>query len=580
LPYVSAITTIAGGGEAYARPAPWPARAGFREDAFAAELGPFLDGGFTGGEGSVLVSVDPSTGVPLARIRAAGASGVERAVRSATIAWSLWRRSPLEERRRRLRALARLVRDRAEEIANLVASEQGKPILEALALEVLPALDHLEFVARQAGELRGFEPTDDRLPLYAHKRVQPFFDPIGVVGIVTPYPLPFGLPLVQVASALAMGNAVVLKPSERTTLCGLRLGELCAEAGLPPGLVNVVPGRIEEALALAAHPGVHKVFFAGTSEAGREIMATAGCTLKPVVLSLSGKHAAIVAADADARLAAKGIAWGALANAGQNCGAVERVYVEEAIASRFVELLIEEVDRVRLGHPLAEGTDMGPLVSEARRREVHRQVSEAVAGGAKLLRGGEIPEGAGFYYPPTVVLAPPADCRLLREETLGPVIPVVAVESLERAVLLANATEFPLSASAWTGSAETAERIGAALEASLVTVNDVLYASSEPSVGWSGSGRSGIGDIHGIGGLREMCRRRTVSFDPVKREAPVFAFPYDVEAGGVVRALVRAFHGDRLRGRLRHLARLLASRRFRMRVPVRSFLVSFARRPR
>lgn len=544
------------------------------------QLGPLIDGSIVAGEGAVLVSVDPSTGSPLARIRAAGAAGVRRAVESASVASALWRGSPFEERARRLRLLASTVRDRAEEIASLVAHEEGKPFLEALTLEILPALDHLKFLARHAGQLHLLEPVDSRVPLYAHKRVHDLYDPIGVVAILTPYPLPFGLPLVQVAAAVAMGNAVVLKPSERASLCGLRVGELCAEAGFPPGLVNVVPGRMEEGLELAAHPGVQKVFFTGTTEAGRQVMATAGCAPKPVVLSMSGKHPSIVAADADLELAARGIVWGALANAGQNCGAIERVYVEELVAHRFVDLVLQQVDRVKVGHPLAEGTDMGPLVSEARRKEVHRHVVEAVEAGAKLLRGGELPRGAGSYYPPTVLLAPPPDCRLMREETLGPVIPIVVVESLERAVLLANSSEYALTASAWTRSPETAERLGAALDAGVVTINDVAYSYGEPSLTWSGHGKSGIGELHGLAGLREMCRRKAVSYDPAQREAPVFAFPYDEDAVRMAGAVARALHGRRLATRLRGIGGLLRASRFRARVPVRSFLLSFKRRPR
>lgn len=544
------------------------------------QLGPLLDGSIVEGEGTVLVSVDPSTGSPLARIRAAGAAGVHRAVESAAVASALWRGSPFQERAHRLRALASAVRHCAEEIASLVAHEEGKPFLEALTLEILPALDHLKFLAGHAGGLNLLDPVDARVPLYAHKRVHDLYDPIGVVAILTPYPLPFGLPLVQVAAAVAMGNAVVLKPSERASLCGLRVGELFVEAGFPPGLVNVVPGRMEEGLELAAHPGVHKVFFTGTTDAGRQVMATAGCTPKPVVLSMSGKHPSVVAADADLELAARGIVWGALANGGQNCGAVERVYVEEAVAHRFVELVLQQVDRVRVGHPLAEGTDMGPLVSEARRKEIHRQVVEAVEAGAKLLRGGELPGGSGCYYPPTVLLAPPPDCRLMREETLGPVIPIVVVESLERAVLLANSSEYALTASAWTGSPETAERLGAALDAGVVTINDVAYSYGEPSLTWSGHGKSGIGELHGLAGLREMCRRKAVSYDPAQREAPVFAFPYDEDAVRIAQAIGRALHGVRLSTRLRGIAGLLSASRFRARVPVRSFLLSFKRRPR
>lgn len=548
-------------------------------EALGAILGSYVDGEFVEGSGAVLVSIDPTTGAPLASVRAAGPDLVNRAVETAVLASALWRSTPFEERARRLRALARLVLRDADELATLIAQEQGKPRLEALTLEILPCLDHLRFLAGQGQSFAGSERIDRREPLYAHKEVHDLYDPLGVVAFVTPYPLPFGLPLIQTAAALILGNAVVLKPSERTSLCALRMVELIARAGFPAGLVNVVTGYVEEAMQLVSHPRVDKVFFTGTTDAGRQIMATAGCAPIPVVLSLAGKHPTIVADDADLALAARGITWGALANAGQNCGSIERVYVHEAVAQRFVELVLEEVDRIRIGNPLEEGTDLGPLVSEERRQEVHAQVTEAVDAGARLLRGGIMPRGNGFFYPPTVVLRPPEDSRLMREETLGPVIPIVVVESLERGILLANDSPFALTASGWTRSRETAERFGVALQAGSVTVNDVLYGYGEPGLTWSGYRNSGIGHVHGLSGLREMSRKKSVSFDFAEREAPVFAYPYDETATRFARSALHALHDAGIFRRLRHLLRTVRQHRFRARVPLRSFLLGYKRRP-
>jgi acyl-CoA reductase-like NAD-dependent aldehyde dehydrogenase len=375
-----------------------------------------------------------------------------------------------------------------------------------------------------------------------------------------------------------MGNAVVIKPSEQTPLSGLRIGELCLQAGIPPGLVNIVPCRGEEAFRLVAHAKLDKIFFTGTLATGQLVMATAGCAPRPVVLSLSGKHPSIVAADADLDRAARGIVWGALANAGQNCGAIERVYVEEAVATQFLEKLLVEVDRLHVGDPLVAGTDVGPLISEPHRQEVHAQVGEAVAGGARLLRGGVLPDGPGYFYPPTVLLGPPPDSRLLRDETLGPVIPVVVVDSIERAILLANESEFALSASGWTTSAELAERLMAGLRAGVVTINDVLYSFGEPGSTWSGYRRSGVGQTHGAAGLREMCNIRFVSYDPRPAEAPVFAFPYDEAAERTASAAIGAIHGRRRFGRARALTKLFFDGRFRSRVPFRSFFGAWKRR--
>jgi len=525
-----------------------------------------------GGAGKLLTDIDPSTGEAFMRISETGPEEIDKAAEMAAFTSALWRGTSFEERGARLRRLAKLIRSQADDIAEMIAREQGKPRLEALTLEVLPALDHLKFIIGHAERYHAGLTVEPRHPFYAHKRAHYLYDAIGVVALITPSPLPFAVPLVQVTAALAMGNAVVLKPSELTPLSGLRIGELCLQAGFPPGLVNVAPGQPEEAMRLAAHPKIDKVFVTGTLDAGQHIMAMAGCAPRPVVLCLGGKHSSVVAGDADVNRAARGVAWGALANCGQNCGAVERVYVEESVASRFVERLLIEVDQLQVGNALSHGVDVGPLISAERRNEVHRQVTEAIAAGAKPLRGGEMPDGPGFFYPPTVLLGPPEDCRLMREETLGPVIPIVIVENVERAILLANDNDYALAASGWTKSDETAERLMIGLQAGVVTINDVLYSFGEPAATWSGYRKSGMGQNHGTPGLREMSRQRFVSHDPAAAENSAFAFPYDDEAVEIAKTSIDYLHGGSFMERLRALSRLIRFKRFRGRVPVRSLL--------
>jgi acyl-CoA reductase-like NAD-dependent aldehyde dehydrogenase len=264
--------------------------------------------------------------------------------------------------------------------------------------------------------------------------------------------------------------------------------------------------------------------------------------------------------------------WGALANAGQNCGAIERVYVEERVASRFLDLVVAEVDRLRVGPARTDGVDMGPLADEKARARVHEQVTEAVGGGAKLLRGGVLPDGPGFFYPPTVLMGPPSDCSLMRDETLGPVIPITVVESVERAILLANDNDYALTASGWTRSAELAERMMVGLQAGVVTINDVLYSFGEPAATWSGYRSSGTGQNHGTPGLREMSRQRFVSFDPCELDSSFHAYPYDDESAAVTRASLAFLHGAAWLDRLRALWRLGRLKRFRSRVPLKSLL--------
>ncbi len=535
---------------------------------------PWINGEPGVGAGSRLVDVNPSTGEPIAWVACADAAEIEVAIETAAFAAKLWRGAPFEERARRLHRLAICVHEQAEGLASLIALEQGKPFAEAMALEILPCLDHLRFLSLNARDLSRGEPIDPRHPVYAHKRALYLYDPLGVVALVTSSSLPFAQPLIQAASALAMGNAVVLKPSELTPLTALRVGELCAEAGFPAGLLNIVPATATDTIRLVSHDKVAKVFVTGTHETGQGIMSAAASALRPVVLSLSGKHAAIVAADADVARAARGIVWGALANAGQNCGSVERVFVEDRVAAKFVEAVLAEVDRVRMGDALQTDIEVGPLASESRRQTVHEQVSEAALFGAQVARGGQIPAGPGFFYPPTVVLDPPEGCRLLQEETSGPVIPIVSVESVEQAIHRANDSAFALTASGWTRSEDTAERLMDGLQAGVVTINDVLYAYGEPAATWSGFKRSGLGASHGLSGLKEMSRRRFVSFDGRASEAPAFAFPYDTAAAKMVGAVSDALHAKSRLNRAIGLLRLVNSKRFRSRVPWRSFLLA------
>ncbi len=525
-----------------------------------------------------IVSVNPTTGEILGAVPSSGPDGIDRAMAAATAAQKLWRGTSFAERRARLHRLADRIHERALEIADLIALEQGKPRTEALALEVLPALDHLRFVADHAERITTGERIGRRHPLFAHKGAQYLFDPVGVVAIFAPFNLPFARPLSQAAAALAMGNAAVLKPSEQTPFCGDRISRLVGQAGFPEGVVSVVQADPDDSMFLAAHPGASKLFLTGTRRTAQTVLAGASWLIRPIVLALGGKHPAVVAADADLDRAARGIVWGALANCGQNCGAVERVYVEQSVAARFVERVVAEVDRVRVGDPRDPRTDLGPLVSDSRRREVHAQVQEAIAAGAHRMRGGTIPEGGGFFYPPTVLLGAPPGCRLMREETLGPVIPIVVVDNIEQAILLANDADLALTASGWTTSPTTAERLVGALQAGVVTINDLLYSFGEPAATWSGFKGSGAGHVHGIAGLREMTTQKFVSLDGFPAEAPLFAYPYDDAVQRIAADALEAMHGSGGWRRARAVLRLAGSRRFRSRVPLRSFLPAWKRR--
>jgi succinate-semialdehyde dehydrogenase/glutarate-semialdehyde dehydrogenase len=374
-----------------------------------------------------------------------------------------------------------------------------------------------------------------------------------------------------IAAALAAGNTVVLKPAPATTLVGLRLGELCRKAGFPDGVVNVVATDDTVGAGLVEDPRLGKIVFTGSVATGKKVMAAASRNLTPVVLELGGKDAAIVCRDADVERAARGLVWGAFVNAGQTCASVERVYVEQPVAEAFIARVVEEARRLEVGPPAAASTDVGPMTMERQRRVVEEHVQDAVARGAKVLAGGARPPGPGWFYPPTVLTGVDHTMRIMREETFGPVLPIMVVSSLDEALALANESEYGLTASGWTRDPETARRLQESLHAGVVTINDCLYSFGEPTAPWGGVKSSGIGRIHGLAGLLEMTQVKYVSRD-TGRGPMLWWYPYGPELARVASAAGPALHAASLWTRLRHQVRLLASRRFRARVSLRALL--------
>jgi succinate-semialdehyde dehydrogenase/glutarate-semialdehyde dehydrogenase len=492
-------------------------------------------------------------------------------VAAAGQAFSAWAGLGFAGRGRLLLRLGQAIVDEREAIAALIAREQGKPEAEAHLVEIVPALAALKHLALGAEDALREEPVESELPLFVHKEARLMHVPIGVVLVITPWNYPFSIALSGVATALAAGNTVVLKPAPATTLIGLRVGELCRKAGIPDGVVNVVAADDAVAGALVEDPRVGKIVFTGSVATGRKVMAAAARNLTPVVLELGGKDAAVVCRDADLDRAARGIVWGAFVNAGQTCASVERVYVEEPVAEAFVARVVDETRRLRVGDPRSPDTDVGPLTLERQRRLVEEHVQDAVARGAKVLAGGARAEGPGWFYPPTVLVDVDHRMRVMREETFGPVLPIMRVASVEEAVALANDSEYGLTASGWTRDPDTARRLQEGLKAGVVTINDCLYTFGEPTAPWGGVKRSGVGRVHGLAGLKEMTQPRYVSRD-TGRGPMLWWYPYGPEFARLASSAGPGLYARSAWSRLRHLARLLGSARVRARVSFRALL--------
>jgi len=500
---------------------------------------------------ATLLVRQPATGLPLGEVPVAGREAVREAVIRSRAAQAGWGALPVADRCRRLMALHEVLGARAPEIIDIITAETGKPEVEAIA-EVVVVLDLLSFYARRASRILRRENQGSGWLLW--KRSYILREPFGVVGVISPWNQPLVLGMEPVVTALFAGNGAVLKPSEYTPFTGIRVGELCAEAGLPEGLVGVVPGRG----ATGAHlveGGIDRLVFTGGSATGRLVMAAAARGLVPVTLELGGKDAAIVLEDADLERAARGVVFGAFFNAGQTCLAVERAYVVEAVYDRFLRRVAELTRELRPG---SAGTmDVGPVSTPAQLRLVEEQVSDALARGARIVAGGGRTDPASNVLHPTILVNVDDGMRIMREETFGPVLPLIRVRDQEEAIRRVNATGFSLYGSVWTRDRARGEAVALCLRAGGVSVNDVLSHWGVPGLPVGGVGESGFGRRRGAEGLLEMTRSRTVLLDRGGFTREPWWFPYHGRTRRLMGAVLAWRRRRGLRGLLAGVRRYL-----------------------
>src|SRR5689334_3022613 len=413
--------------------------------------------------------VDPATLRLVATVPAVEATAVPGLVAEARAAQRAWAETPPGERAALLACAARLVVEQADELADTIVAETGKPRVEAFTSELYPALDVLTWLARRTAKVLAPERLRMTQPHLLHKRGWLTYEPLGVVGVIAPWNFPLAIPLSQTACALAAGNAVVLKPSELTPLSATHVERILRAAGVPGGLVQVAQGGPAVGAALVAG-GVDKVVFTGSASTARTVAAAAGERLVPVTLELGGKDPMLVLDDADLARAVDGALWGSFLNCGQVCSGVERIYVEGPLYEPFLEELARRARALRLGE------EVGPLITESARTRVEGLVADAVERGAAVHAGGRAAERTGWFYEPTVLSGVGADARIEREEIFGPVVSVARVADERAAIAAANDSPYALGASVWTRDAARARRVAGRLRAGSVWHNDHAYS--------------------------------------------------------------------------------------------------------
>jgi succinate-semialdehyde dehydrogenase/glutarate-semialdehyde dehydrogenase len=498
-----------------------------------------------------IVSFNPATLDEVGRVRVTHPSELEAIVRTASDAQRRWAQVPLRERARLIQRAANHILDNHEKVAELITRENGKTITEAYLMEVLPVLDTFHYVAKHGPQILARERIPTPQLVMKHKRHYFDYTPYGVIGIISPWNYPFSIPGGETAIALFAGNAVILKPSPLTPLIGEQIAHVFSAVGLPDGLLTVVHGDAPIGAAMCEHEGIGTIFFTGSVETGRKVGEAAGRALKPVVLELGGKDAAIVCSDADLDRAVRGIMWGGCANSGQSCAGVERVYVARPLYDEFVDRASRLAEQLKPGDPLDPATQVGPFTDPGQYEKVVAQVDDAVEHGAKRVTGGPVDTGMpGKWYAPAIVTDVDQSMTLMREETFGPVVPVMAFDDEQDALKLANDSEYGLGASVWSKDTDRASKLAGELDAGSVWVNDHMYSHGLAQLPWGGAKRSGVGVTHSKFGFYACVRPKLLSVDS-GRIPVAFWHPYDERLRNGIDAILHALYspsaGERLR---------------------------------
>jgi betaine-aldehyde dehydrogenase len=468
----------------------------------------FIDGKFVDAlSGETLPTLNPHDNTVITDVAMAGRADVDLAVAAAQRAFPAWSRIAAADRGRILLRLADLIEANTEELARLESLDTGHPLKDTRFLDVPRTAGCYRYFGGMADKFQG-----ETIPVEAGFLNYTLREPVGVVGQVVPWNFPLMFTSWKMAPALAAGNCVVLKPAEITPLSSLKIAELMAEAGMPPGVVNIVPGLGHVAgQYIAEHPGIAKVAFTGSTATGKRIIEASAGNLKKVQLELGGKGPNIVFEDANLLAAVNGSAWAIFHNQGQACIAGSRLVLHEKIADAFLEKFVPLAQSIRLGNPMDDSTEMGPLTSLQHRDRVLSYVDIARSQGGAVLSGGKSPGGSlsqGCYVEPTIVRAASYKDRVAQEEVFGPFVTVLTFKDDAEAMQIANGTDYGLGSGLWTGNVQRAHKFARDIHAGMVWVN--CYKRVNPGSPFGGVGQSGYGREMGFDAMREYTQVKSV----------------------------------------------------------------------
>ncbi|UCE42552.1 MAG: aldehyde dehydrogenase family protein [Candidatus Aminicenantes bacterium] len=518
-------------------------------------------------------SLNPATLEPVGKISLASSRDCHSAVRVAKEAFPGWKILPVSARQKIFRNAKEILLQKDEEAARLITVEKGSPYPESYSSEVFASLGALDYYARKLKRLLRPHPVKHTVSLFLNKKSSFRFDPLGPTMIISPWNFPFLIAMYDVLSALSAGNTVILRPSSSTPFTGLMVGEILTEAGLPPGVLNIINCKIPQAEEMICHPDIQSVMFTGSVSTGKRIMELASRNLTNLALELGGKDPMVVCTDADVERAAQGAVWAGFMNCGQSCGSIERVYVAKEIAEEFTQRVVDFVKKIKVGNPIDPGIEMGPMATLSQLKTVKEHIRDAQEKGAKILYGGKNNTGLpGYFINPTVLSEVDHTMKIMTEETFGPTLPIMTFSDPEEAISLANDSSLGLTASVWTRSKKRASWMAERIETGTITINDHMFSFIEPAAIWGGIKQTGMGRSHGPFGLQELVNIKFVSFDFLKKKKQLWWFPYDSGLMPLLKKSAILFHHSLIRKRLKALLSLTP---FLKRIKEGSSLINF-----